>query len=72
MSEWRPVSSTSWSFWSRLRTHEIRKSRCGGRIYGWKSCVILPWRLAHELKAIATRQYEHGAKLIVQMLRFGK
>ena len=22
------------------------------------------WRLAHELKVIATRQYEHGAKLI--------
>jgi hypothetical protein len=22
------------------------------------------WRLAHELKAIAIRQYEHGAKLI--------
>jgi 23S rRNA-intervening sequence protein len=22
------------------------------------------WRLAHELKTIATRQYEHGAKLI--------
>jgi hypothetical protein len=22
------------------------------------------WRLAHELKAIGTRQYEHGAKLL--------
>jgi hypothetical protein len=30
------------------------------------------WRLAYELKAIATRQYEHGAKLIVHILRFLK
>ena len=27
------------------------------------------WRLAHELKAIATRQYEHGAKLIDELGR---
>ena len=27
------------------------------------------WRLAHELKVIATRQYEHGAKLIDEMGR---
>ncbi len=27
------------------------------------------WRLAHELKVIATRQYEHGAKLIDELGR---
>lgn len=26
------------------------------------------WRLAYELKVIAIRQYEHGAKLIVHIL----
>jgi hypothetical protein len=27
------------------------------------------WRLGHELKAVATRQYEHGAKLIDELGR---